>query len=404
MINNNHLRASNIGAKTVLILAHLYFVVAIIINLLPFFDNDNSLMDFGSFYASGLKAQNGENPYDPNSEYIFDINFSQVGAGGKMMNLNPPISVVAFRVLSYFDPNRSLIIWQVMSAILYASTVIMLGWYYKQNITPTKIIWAFTLAGFWHTLVLGQIYILLLLFAALGWIFLQKGKYIQAGIAIGLVVAIKPNFVIWPIFLLASGYYVTFFAVAVSGLIVSAIPIFFYGTKIYSQWLEASTLRLETLIMPGNNSIVGLTARFQNMNFGIILSVIIVAALLIFSKWKTSDNMESSERISALGILASLLASPISWTGYTILLLPIFISLKKWTLPVTISAALLSIPFAIVLQLFQTSFVNFVLFGWLYGWAILLLLGSLFGFSGNKNHDDENHPDELIHLKQETIS
>jgi len=356
---------------------YLFFFAALIINLTPFMDSQNALMDFGSFYASGLKAQNGENPYDPNSEYIFDINFSRVGAGGKMLNLNPPISIVAFRALSYFNPNQSLIIWQIVSAVLYAIAILMLGWYYRQNITATKIIWAFTLAGFWHTLVLGQVYIILLLLTVLGWILLQKRKYVWAGLAIGLLVAIKPNFVIWPIFLFASGYYVTFLATAVSGLIVSCIPIIFYGTKIYSQWLEASSLRLETLMMPGNNSIVGLTSRFQNMDLGVILSVVSVAALLIISTLKKSNDLEFSERTSALGILASLLASPISWTGYTILLLPVFFSLKKWTRPVTISAAILSIPFAIVLQLFQTSFVNFVLFGWLYGWAILLLLGDV---------------------------
>ena len=79
-----------------LTILYLFFFAALIINLTPFMDSQNALMDFGSFYASGLKAQNGENPYDPNSEYIFDINFSHVGAGGKMMNLNPPISVVFF--------------------------------------------------------------------------------------------------------------------------------------------------------------------------------------------------------------------------------------------------------------------------------------------------------------------
>ena len=84
-------------------------------------------------------------------------------------------------------------------------------------------------------------------------------------------------------------------------------------------------------------------------------------------------------------------------------MLPVFFSLKKWTIPVKISAAILSIPFAIVLQVFQTSFVNFVLFGWLYGWAILLLLMGLPSFGRGKNHDDEDHPDELIHLQQETI-
>ena len=53
-----------------LTILYLFFFAALIINLTPFMDSQNALMDFGSFYASGLKAQNGENPYDPNSEYI----------------------------------------------------------------------------------------------------------------------------------------------------------------------------------------------------------------------------------------------------------------------------------------------------------------------------------------------
>jgi hypothetical protein len=103
----------------------------------------------------------------------------------------------------------------------------------------------------------------------------------------------------------------------------------------------------------------------------------LVVILLILSKRKISNHMEKSEYVSALGIMASLLASPISWTGYTMLLLPIFFSLKKWTIPAIVSAAILAIPFAIVLQLFQTSFVNFVLFGWLYGWGLILLVGDV---------------------------
>ena len=87
--------------------------------------------------------------------------------------------------------------------------------------------------------------------------------------------------------------------------------------------------------------------------------------------------MEKPEYVSALGIIASLLASPISWTGYTILLLPIFFSLKKWTVPAMVSAAILTVPFQLVLQFFQTSFVSFVIFGWFYGWGILSLLAAL---------------------------
>jgi len=162
-----------------------------------------------------------------------------------------------------------------------------------------------------------------------------------------------------------------------SSLIVSLIPALFYGTRIYAQWLEASALHPETVIMPGNNSILGLTARFGSIPAGIIISLILVLILLILSKQKSSDSMEKPEYVSALGIIASLLASPISWTGYTILLLPIFFSLKKWTVPAMVSAAILTVPFQLVLQFFQTSFVSFVIFGWFYGWGILSLLAAL---------------------------
>lgn len=368
--------------QTSIVIAGLFFIITIMINLFPFLDGRNDLMDFGSFYASGLKSQNGENPYDPNSEYIFEINFSRVGAGGKMMNLNPPISIIIFEFISRFDPHRSLIIWQITSAILYTAITFLLARTGKRSVGATIFLWAFTLAGFWHTLVLGQIYILLLLFTVLAWVFLQQGRYMAAGIAIGLLVAVKPNFILWPIFLLFSGYYIAFSFSVLGSLIVSLIPVIFYGSRIYAQWLEASALQSETIIMPGNNSILGLTTRFSEISIGILISILLVLILLILSKRTSSSDMERPEYVSALGIIASVLASPISWTGYTILLLPIFFSLKRWTIPAITSAAILSIPFQLVLQLFQTSFVNFVLFGWLYGWGTLLLLLVLIRSSG----------------------
>lgn len=352
-------------------------MIVILINLVPFLDDSNALMDFGSFYASGIKSRNGENPYDPNSEYIFEINFSRVGAGGKMVNLNPPISIGIFDFISRFDPHRSLSIWQITSVILYAASILMLTFAYRQNMTPIKFIWAFTLAGFWHTIVLGQVYIVLLLFTVLGWIFLQRARYLIAGIAIGVVIAIKPNFVIWPIFLLLSGYYLTALISMAVSLLISFIPFLFYGLNIYAQWLEASALRQETLRMPGNNSFLGLAARFDAVTVGLVISGVVVLGLVVISRLKLHKWLEEFEYVSALGIIASLLASPISWTGYTVLLLPIFFSLQKWTIPVTIAAVILVIPFQIVLQLFQTSFANFVIFGWLYGWGILLLLGAV---------------------------
>jgi glycosyl transferase family 87 len=377
MMTSDSSLAQRLGRILTFVILSLLFIVIITINLLPFFDGKNDLMDFGSFYASGLKLQSGENPYDPNSEYIFDISFARVGAGGKMINLNPPIATVIFQFLSKFEPHRVMMIWQILSAALYLVVVWILITSYRSHVRARIVIWALTLAGLWHTLVLGQIYILLLFFTALGWFFLQREKYILAGVAIGLLIAIKPNFLIWPLFLLVSGYSLTCIVSLVSSLLLSLIPLAFYGTEIYRQWLDASALRLETLRMPGNNSLLGLTARFHNVGLGIAISIILVIALLALSWLKSSNNMERTGYISALGIIASLLASPISWTGYTILLLPIYFSLKKWNWPVIASALILSVPFAVVLQLFQNSFINFVVLGWLYGWGILLLLGDV---------------------------
>ena len=374
---SNSLGSSSLGLGKVLgyVLFFLILIVILIINLLPFFDSQDALMDFGSFYASGLKLQNGENPYDPNSEYIFEINFTEIQAGGKMVNLNPPISVVLFRMLSQFEPHRALAIWQIISALLYAGSILLLGIHYRSHLSLPRFVWAFMLAGFWHTIILGQIYILLLAFAVIGWIALQRRQFLLAGVMIGLLIAVKPNFAIWSLFLLVAGYAVTFVASLATALLISFIPLVFYGSKIYMQWLDASALSRETLIMPGNNSILGLTSRFgdSSMLIGIALSAVLVVVLLVLLKRSGINELEPPEQASALGILASILASPISWTGYTILLLPIFFSLRRWSLPVVVSAAILSVPFAIVLQLHQTSFLNFVIFGWLYGWAILLL-------------------------------
>jgi alpha-1,2-mannosyltransferase len=332
-------------------------------------------LDFASFYASGLQIRNGQNPYSPDAEYVWKFNFPRVGAGGKMINLNPPITAMIFGYISRFDPDEALKIWRAVSATLYTGLIFVLAAVNKRNITPVIFIWSFTLVGFWQTLTLGQIYVFLLLFIVLGWVFLQRRKYTLAGMAIGLVIAIKPNFIIWPIFLVVAGYSVTFLTSVLSSLLISSIPLLFHGIQIYKQWLEVWSLHIETLILPGNSSILGLTARFHQITAGILISMILVCTLLYFSKQKTSGSMEYSEQVSALGIIAAILASPISWVGYTIFLLPIFFSLNKWTYPVILSAAILSIPFGFILKLWQTSFFNLVIFGWFYGWGILFLLG-----------------------------
>ena len=365
----------NIQRIIVLAFVFLFFTVAIMINLSPLLSGQTNLMDFGSFYASGLNARDGINPYDPNSHYVFEIYFSKVSAGGKMVNLNPPISVVIFQYISQFEPYKSEQILRKISASIFIGLILLLTVSYRQHTSIVRFIWTFTLAGFWHTLHLGQIYIFPFLFATITWLLMRHQKYALAGIALGTLIAIKPNFAVWLIFFLAAGYYTTTIIAIIFFLAESAIPVLIYGIVIYQQWLATSKIQMETLIMPGNNSILGLTARFNNIPAGIILSFVVILILVLLMRKKTwENNDEKIEFISSLGIIASILASPISWTGYTILLIPIFISTPKWSHLMIASAIILSIPFGFVLLFFQTSFINFIIFGWFYGWANLAIM------------------------------
>jgi hypothetical protein len=56
--NRNY--ALRLGKVLGLVLLLLLFFAVLATNLLPFFDSENALMDFGSFYASGLKLRGGE--------------------------------------------------------------------------------------------------------------------------------------------------------------------------------------------------------------------------------------------------------------------------------------------------------------------------------------------------------
>jgi hypothetical protein len=75
--------------------------------------------------------------------------------------------------------------------------------------------------------------------------------------------------------------------------------------------------------------------------------------------------------------VTSLLISPIAWTGYTLLTLPILYERAQWKWPHWAAAFIFAVPFFYPLTLFLKSFFHFVFFGWFYGWGLLLILFEL---------------------------
>jgi hypothetical protein len=374
---------STIKKKNSLIPALIFLglLTACAVNIVFVINGLDTLQDFGSFYASGQLANEGKNPYSTESPFMFSVNFNQISLKGDAPNLNPPFSVLIFQGLALADPFTAANIWRGLSVLLFSLSLYLLV--KTSRVTGLRAamitVWAISMAAFWHTLQLGQVYCLLLLLTVWAWIALKKDRQIQAGIALGLLIAFKPNFIVWAVLLLAARYWKTFLTAGFTALGVSLIPLPFKGWEIYRQWLEASSTYTPALLLfPGNNSLQGLTARILHPEIGLALSVVLTVALI----WHVFSRRPAVTDVNSLGIIVSLLVSPIAWTGYTLLTLPEFFESPKWHWLYKVSAVIFAVPVIFILVFFEKSYAGFILFGWFYGWGLLTLLSALIFKSG----------------------
>jgi arabinofuranan 3-O-arabinosyltransferase len=298
---------------------YIPLAVLIAINLAGIFYTEN-LSDFNTFLRAGRAVQSGQNPY--------------AGSEEQPTNLNPPISLLLLKYFPEVNPLSVYRAWRIISLLLFALLVIGLGIYYRRIIKPLHILWAFAMTGIWYTLLMGQIYVVLLSLVMGAWIAFDNWKNILAGILIGILTAIKPNFLVWPSLLLLIGSRIT--ALISLGMfgVLSVLPIFVYGAEIYRQWLEMLA-GYNAAPLATNMSIFGFTSRLGANQVSLILSfvILLLVALLV---WHRKPGYTET---SSLAIVSALLATQFAWVGYSILLIPIFF-VKNWTKPIILSALL----------------------------------------------------------------
>jgi hypothetical protein len=351
-------------------------ILVITINLLMLKGSLDSPLDFGSFAASGINFVQGINPYDPTSPLIFEIYFPVLDAGGRLPNLNPPITLLFFKLITEANIGQAIDIWRGLSFILYIVTVIILVQFYR--LPAVYLVWSLSLAGFWHTIELGQIYVPLLTFSVLIWILTGKGRNLEAGIFLGLLISVKPNFLIWVLILFAANNWRMGLSAMVTLILTWSIPLVFWGPDVYVQWLDATGVSSKILAMPGNSSLPGFFSRVNLMSTGIVVSIILFAGTCFFiiKHRETPLVFNNKKTINSIGIIVSLLASPISWAGYTILLLPTLLSRGDWNGLTSVSAIILSIPFPFILLLYKYSELAAVISGFAYTLPLILCLAN----------------------------
>jgi hypothetical protein len=327
-------------------------------------------MDFGSFLASGKESLSKGNPYSYDNKLVFIVPINEFNLLIPSPNLNPPITILFFAPLASIniEPTAASMLWKTISVFWYIALTYYL---IKTNSAKwTTALWVFALAGFWQTIEVGQIYMPLVTLALLAWDQLKKNRPVTAGILIGLLIAVKPQFAIWVIFLFFTSQWKSFISSMLTFILISLIPLQIYGMLIYIQWAQA-IFQYNGILLPGNTSLQSFAA---HMGLSQLVGNLIGATLLFCALAFTVIKKIKPIRSNFIALLSTLLASPYSWCGYTLFLLPIFFDQTKWSWKKKMAAGLLTVPFMITLAAFATTRINFIVFGWSYGWAVVLLL------------------------------
>ena len=341
------------------------------------FGSQHELLDYGSLYASASLANLHTNPYldHPLVSHIRDIDrhgpaTPLQGTSVKAINLNPPVVLYPFRLLARLTPDTSYAVWTSISAGLFLASIFLVLTMYPAKRLRIRILWILAMGAVWYSFQFGQIYMILLFFASLAWWALRKQNWLVAGISIGVICAIKPNFLVWPGLLIAGkSKKIGFTAFATTGLL-SAVPLLLQGPVIYREWL-AAVRGFNGYELPGNASLLAIFSRAGIPQLGFAITILMLAAVTLWICFTKPETMYNSE----IGIFASLLAGPISWLGYTILLIPVVYGKSMNTLT-RIGCVLLCIPMWKSIANAGTSQLMYILF-----WAPNMYAISLLAFS-----------------------
>ncbi|MGE5619824.1 MAG: glycosyltransferase family 87 protein [Sphingomonadaceae bacterium] len=334
---------------------------AIVFGLVSHQARHNYLSDFGTFVLAARALDQGRDPYAFDSSLISNIaSYFDPDA----VNLNAPFSLVLLAPLAQVEPFAAFDAWLLISVLLYAGSVTALIRMHQQYLTPRHLALAAGLVGFWFGLLMGQIYIAMLAVVVLIRSLLARNHDVLAGLSMGILIALKPQFAIWPALLFLADHKRAALSSLMSALFLGSLPLVLYGPNVYSQWLEAAA-RKTTLDHPLNASLFAATSRLDLPWLGIGISVLLLAALALWAWSYHPDPMA----ISSAAIVAVILVGPTGWLGTLVWTLPAFF-VRRWPALFWLSAALLLLPGRPVAVLTQA----WPGFGFVYTLALLLLL------------------------------
>ncbi|WP_211177363.1 glycosyltransferase family 87 protein [Pseudonocardia acidicola] len=276
--------------------------------------------DFDSFWESAVAMANGTDIYRTAATYP---------------NLNPPLLtflLAPLGLLGFLPAYRLFVL--VTVALVVASMAAVASELRLRGGAPLAATVAVLLSSpVLGTLGLGQIYGLLTAGLAGSWIAGRRGHPSLEGVALGLTIAIKPSLA--PVLLLPAlrRRWPTLRSAVVTGVVGTAAGVAAAGPASFGEWLRLVLGKpLETYF--DNASLPATVVRLTSVNDwgrplvevpgGRVVGLLVAAALLLGTAWWVRRPTADGAPDPALWALAAaaLLASPLTWHNYLMMLMP----------------------------------------------------------------------------------
>jgi alpha-1,2-mannosyltransferase len=297
-------------------------------------------MDFNVFLHSARALWEGGDVYTEN--------------GGPSISTNPPVWTVLVAPLALLEP---IIAYRTFVLITMLAGVTYVAWMADElGLRPS---WAvvgaamlFFSSPFFGTLVLGQVYPLLALGLVVAWIADRRGKPLVSGVALGLVLAVKPQFapvLLWP---LMRRNWRMVVATLGSGIAATLVGVVVAGPGAFIEWVAYVSSRQPDGYWD-NNTLPAAAARLFRDNYFVepiailpwaepVAYVLAIGVIILTALWVRHDPEMGLWALVA----ASLLVPSVSWHNYLLLLGPgiLLLLARGWTAPALLLLALQFIP------------------------------------------------------------
>jgi alpha-1,2-mannosyltransferase len=272
-------------------------------------------VDFDSFWRSARAMLEGQSIYD---------------TGVDLVNLNPPLWTVLISPLGLLEPITAYRVFVLISLLIVVG---YLAWTVEElrlrpGWTVVGVVMLLLSCPLLATLALGQVYPVLALGLVAAWVADRREGQEISGAALGLVVALKPSLLpvlLWP---LVRRRWKAVLAAVVSGAMATLFGVIVLGPgetldyiavlreqPVSTYWDNASLPSAAARLFTENPYAQNVATLPWMVGFGFALGIVAIAL--------TAMRVRHGPEVGLwVMVAASLLASPIAWHNYLVLLGP----------------------------------------------------------------------------------